>query len=161
MNLAIKTNEFDPHNIIISEKTKNNVMNESDFYMLIWSNELCSTNGIFIYFNLKNVRIEKYFNKIKCVFENNKENQKMITYIKSIERLILNKFKNNNNKIMSRRIYEQLDNGFIKLYPQNENIIYKEHLNLRFLLKISGIWSSNDNNSFGLTFRFFIINNQF
>ena len=85
----------------------------------------------------------------------------MITYIKSIERLILNKFKNNNNKTMSRRIYEQLDNGFIKLYPQNENIIYKEHLNLRFLLKISGIWSSNDNNSFGLTFRFFIINNQF
>ena len=136
-------------------------MNESDFYRLIWSNEYCATNGIFIYFNLKNVRIEKYFNKIKCVFENNKENQNMITYIKSIERLILNKFKNNNNKTMSRRIYEQLDNGFIKLYPQNENIIYKEHLNLRFLLKISGIWSSNDNNSFGLTFRFFIINNQF
>ena len=161
MNLAIKTNEFDPHNIIISEKTKNNVMTESDFYRLIWSNEYCSTNGIFIYFDLKNVRIEKYFNKIKCVFENNKENQLMITYIKSIERLILNKFKNNNNKIMSRRIYEQLDNGFIKLYPQNENIIYKEHTNLEFLLKISGIWSSNDNNSFGLTFRFFIINNQF
>ena len=161
MNLAIKTNEFDPHNIIISDKTKNNVMTESDFYRLIWSNEYCSTNGIFIYFNLKNVRIEKYFNKIKCVFENNNENQTMITYIKSIERLILNKFKNNNNKTMSRRIYEQLDNGFIKLYPQNENIIYKEYTNLRFLLKISGIWASNDNNSFGLTFRFFIINNQF
>ena len=161
MNLAIKTNEFDPHNIIISDRTKNNVMTESDFYRLIWSNEYCSTNGIFIYFNLKNVRIEKYFNKIKCVFENNNENQTMITYIKSIERLILNKFKNNNNKTMSRRIYEQLDNGFIKLYPQNENIIYKEYTNLRFLLKISGIWASNDNNSFGLTFRFFIINNQF
>jgi len=161
MNLAIKTNEFDPHNIIISEKTKNNVMNESDFHRLIWSNEYCSTNGIFIYFNLKNVRIEKYFNKIKCVFENNKENQGMITYIKSIERLILNKFNNNNNQTMSRRIYEQLDNGFIKLYPQNENIIYKEYTNLRFLLKISGIWSSNDSNCFGLTFRFFIINNQF
>ena len=50
MNLAIKTNEFDPHNIIISDKTKNNVMNESDFYRLIWSNEYCSTNGIFILF---------------------------------------------------------------------------------------------------------------
>ena len=84
-----------------------------------------------------------------------------ITYIKSIERLILNKFKNSNNKIMSRRIYEQLENGFIKLYPQNDNIIYKEYTNLKFLLKISGIWDSNDNNCFGLTFRFFIINNQF
>ena len=108
MNLAIKTNEFDPHNIIISDKTKNNVMNESDFYRLIWSNEYCSTNGIFIYFNLKNVRIEKYFNKIKCVFENNKENQTMITYIKSIERLILNKFKNNKNQRYVKNIYEQL-----------------------------------------------------
>ena len=91
MNLAIKTNEFDPHNIIISEKTINNVMTESDFYRLIWSNEYCSTNGIFIFFNLQRVRIEKYFNKIKCVFENNKENQATITHIKSIERLILNK----------------------------------------------------------------------
>ena len=109
----------------------------------------------------KKLRIERYFNKIKCVFENNHENQGTITYIKSIERLILNKFKNNKNKDMSRRIYEQLENGFIKLYPQNENIIYKEHNNLKFLLKISGIWSSNENNSFGLTFRFFIINNQF
>ena len=112
-------------------------------------------------FNLKKVRIERYFNKIKCVFENNSENQGTITYIKSIERLILNKFKNNKNKDMSRRIYEQLENGFIKLYPQNENVVYKEHNNLKFLLKISGIWSSNENNSFGLTFRFFIINNQF
>ena len=161
MNLAIKTNEFDPHNIIISEKTKNNVMNESDFYRLIWSNEYCATNGIFIYFNLESVHIEKYFNKIKCVFANNNENQKTITYIKSIERLILNKFKNDKNKDMSRRIYEQLENGFIKLYPQSEDITYKEYSNLKFLLKISGIWSSNDNNSFGLTFRFFIINNQF
>ena len=39
-------------------------------------------------------------------------------------------------------------------------MIYKEYANLKFLLKISGIWASNDNNSFGLTFRFFIINNQ-
>ena len=63
--------------------------------------------------------------------------------------------------MMSSRIYEQLENGFIKLYPQNENIIYKDSYNLKVLLKISGIWSSNDNNCFGLTFRFFIINNQF
>lgn len=62
---------------------------------------------------------------------------------------------------MSKRIYEQLENGFIKLYPQSENIVYKEHAEMKFLLKISGIWSSNENNSFGLTFRFFIINNLF
>jgi len=161
MNLAIKTDEFDPHNIIILDKTKNNVMSESDFYRLIWSNECCSTNGIFIHFNLQKIKIDRYFNKIKCVFENNKDNKNTITHIKSIERLILNKFKNNKNKNMSRRIFEQLENGFIKLYPQSENIVYKEYNNLNFLLKISGIWSSNENNSFGLTFRFFIINNQF
>ena len=52
----------------ISEKTKNNVMTESDFYRLIWSNEYCSTNGIFIFFNLQRVRIEKYFNTYTRLF---------------------------------------------------------------------------------------------
>ena len=136
-------------------------MNESDFYRLIWSNEYCSTNGIFIYFNLQKVHIENILIKLSVFLKIITKIRNMITYIKSIERLILNKFKNNNNKMMSRRIYEQLENGFIKLYPQSENIIYKEYANLKFLLKISGIWDSNDNNSFGLTFRFFIINNQF
>lgn len=160
MFLSINTSDFDPHHIIISDKTKNNIMAGSDFYRLIYSNSLVSTNGVFIKFNLKNINIEKYFNKIKCNFENNSLNNTVISGVKSIEKMILNKFRNLENKNISCRIYEQLQNGYIKLYAQ-DNIRYGLHNNLSFLLKVSGIWVSNQTNEYGITFRFFIINNQF
>ena len=74
--------------------------------------------------------------------------------------MILNKFKNIQNRTISCRIQEQLQNGFIKLYG-DDNIKYGHQKKINFLLKISGIWVSNQSNDFGLTFRFFIFNNQF
>ena len=74
--------------------------------------------------------------------------------------MILNKFKKIQNKNISCRIQEQLQNGYMKLYG-NDNIKYGQHSSIHFLLKISGIWVSNQTNDFGLTFRFFIINNLF
>ena len=160
MFLSISAKNFDPHHIIISEKTKNNIMAGSDFHRLIFSNENVSTNGLFIHFNLKNIHIEKYFNKVKCNFQLSSSNNSVISTIKSIEKMILNKFKNIQNKNISCRIQEQLQNGYMKLYG-NDNIRYGQHSSIDFLLKISGIWVSNQTYDFGLTFRFIIINNLF
>jgi hypothetical protein len=160
MYLSVEHNEFNPHNIIISEKTRNNVMVGSDFHRLIFSDEYCSTNGVFVHFTLSNIVIEKYFNKIKCCFEGSQENNQTISSIKSIEKMILNKFKNIQNRNLSCRIQEQLQNGFIKLYG-DDSVTYGKQQNVHFLLKISGIWMSNKSNEFGLTFRFFIFNNLF
>ena len=160
MYLSIYHKNFTPHNIIISAKTKNNVMIGSDFHRLIFSDEFFSTNGIFINFTLSKIIIEKYFNKIKCNFEMSSQNNIIISSIKSIEKMILNKFKNIQNRTLSCRIQEQLQNGFIKLYG-DDSIRYGKHDKVNFLLKISGIWVSNQTNEFGLTFRFFIFNNQF
>lgn len=160
MYVSVYHHDFNPHNIIISEKTRNNVMQGSDFHRLILSDEYCATNGIFIHFSLTNITIEKYFNKIKCCFEANPQNNITISSIKSIEKMILNKFKNIQNRTISCRIQEQLQNGFIKLYG-DDNIKYGHQKKINFLLKISGIWVSNQSNDFGLTFRFFIFNNQF
>jgi len=160
MYISVLHTDFNPHNIIISEKTRNNVMVGSDFHRLIFSDEYCSTNGIYIHFCLTDITVEKYFNKIKCCFENNTYNNVTISSIKSIEKMILNKFKNIQNRSISCRIQEQLQNGFIKLYG-DDTIRYGNQKNINFLLKISGIWVSNQTNDFGLTFRFFIFNNQF
>jgi hypothetical protein len=92
MYLSVEHNEFNPHNIIISEKTRNNVMVGSDFHRLIFSDEYCSTNGVFVHFTLSNIVIEKYFNKIKCCFEGSQENNQTISSIKSIEKMILSYF---------------------------------------------------------------------
>jgi len=160
MYVSIHHNEFNPHTVIISEKTRNNVMVGSDFHRLIFSDEYCSTNGIYIHFCLTDITVEKYFNKIKCCFSKNSDNTQTISSIKSIEKMILNKFKNIQNRTVSCRIQEQLQNGFIKLYG-DDSINYGHQNKLNFLLKISGIWASNQTNDFGLTFRFFIFNNQF
>ena len=160
MYISVLHKDFNPHNIIISEKTRNNVMVGSDFHRLIFSDEHCSTNGIYIHFCLTNITVEKYFNKIKCCFQNNPQNNTTISSIKSIEKMILNKFKNIHNRSISCRIQEQLQNGFIKLYG-DDTIRYGNQSKINFLLKISGIWVSNQTNDFGLTFRFFIFNNQF
>jgi hypothetical protein len=160
MYISVLHKDFNPHNIIISEKTRNNVMVGSDFHRLIFSDEYCSTNGIYIHFCLTNITVEKYFNKIKCCFQNNPQNNTTISSIKSIEKMILNKFKNIHNRSISCRIQEQLQNGFIKLYG-DDTIRYGNQTKINFLLKISGIWVSNQTNDFGLTFRFFIFNNQF
>jgi len=160
MYISVLHKDFNPHNIIISEKTRNNVMVGSDFHRLIFSDEYCSTNGIYIHFSLTNITVEKYFNKIKCCFQNSPQNNTTISSIKSIEKMILNKFKNIQNRSISCRIQEQLQNGFIKLYG-DDTIRYGPQTKINFLLKISGIWVSNQTNDFGLTFRFFIFNNQF
>lgn len=160
MILSVSLKEFEPHYIIISEKTKNNIMDQSDFHRLIYSDENTSINGIYLNFKLENVSIEKYFNKIKCIFENTHNNNKVISQIKSIERMILNKFSNETNKSIACRIQEQLENNYIKLYG-TDNIRYGKNKVINFYLKISGIWVSNGTQEYGLTFRFFIFNNLY
>ena len=157
MILSVGLTDFEPHNIIISEKTKNNIMDQSDFHRLIYSDKYTSINGIYLNFNLEKVSIEKYFNKIKCNFENTSTNNKVISQIKSIEKMILNKFSNETNKSIACRIQEQLENNYIKLYG-SDNIKYGKNYFINFFFKISGVWVSNGTREYGLTFRFFIYN---
>ena len=65
MFLSVDTDNFDPLNIIISNKTKNNIMNNSDFLRICYSDEDMYTNGLYISFKLNKITIEKYFDKIK------------------------------------------------------------------------------------------------
>ena len=84
MYLAINPKQFNIHNVMLSDKTKNNVMENGSFFRLYYSDNLCNSNGLFIYFTLQNATIEKYFNKIKCSFINT-DNVKIISILKSIE----------------------------------------------------------------------------
>jgi hypothetical protein len=155
MHLTIRTNQFDIHNVMISDKTKNNIMNNSDFYRIYYSNENFTLSGVCIFFSLNNITIEKYFNKIKCNFEENSINKTNVQKIKNIEKMILEKYDDINNKKVFR-IDEQLSNKFLKLFDENIlNIGRYDTIN--FQLKISGIWSQSETNEYGLTFRFFVI----
>jgi len=152
MYISLNTNQYDINNVIISEKTKNNIMTNGDFYRLYYSTEDIILNGLHISFELKNISIEKYFNKIKCIFDNNGYNNNTVFLLKNIEKRLLERYRGINRECV-HRIGEQLENKFIKIFDDNY-INIKRYKSIKFVLKVSGIWSSQ--NEFGLTFRFFL-----
>ena len=156
----MKLNELDINSIIINEKIKNKVLQSSDFYRVVYSDQCSSMSGIFLIFSLDNINLEKYFNKIKCTIQKSEENIKNISLLKNIEKTIMSKYENNTQKRPVYRISEQLNQYFIKLYG-NDNLELKNYSKINFLLKISGIWDSDETKDYGLTFRFFIFNNLF
>ena len=155
MYLSIHPNQFNIHYVMLSEKTKNNVMEQGDFFRLYYSDNLCNSNGLYIHFSLVNVTIEKYFNKIKCCFHE-KENHNTIQSLQNIEKQILSKLRII-NKNYTYRIEEQLYNQYIKIFT-DKMVNYGKTSKLDLVLKISGIW--NDYNSCGVTFRFYLSNHR-
>lgn len=154
MFIALNTQQFNKNNTIISERTRNNVIDDSYFYRFYYSDDYFNTNGIFIKFNIKDIKVEKYYNKLKCIFKNNQYNNNIIKNIINIEEQILEKFYRISNSPKTFRISEQLSNSYIKLYSEGfQN--YTTYDNIDFLLKISGLWVSNS--QYGITFRFYII----
>lgn len=152
MYISLDMDQYNEKSIMISEKTKNNIMSQGDFYRLYFSTSDLILNGLHITFELKNISIEKYFNKIKCQFENNLFNNHIVSNIKKIETSLLRKY-NNINFNPVHRVEEQLRNKYIKIFDENY-ISIGNYTSIKFVLKISGIWSSNKD--YGLTFRFFL-----
>jgi len=149
MLLSLTPEQFEENNIILSDKTKNTILSNGDFYRIYYSDKGMSLNGIFINFKLRRVLIEPYFNKVKCTFDYN-SNALVINYLKNIEKQILSSLNNNTQKVY--RIEEQLSNNFIKIFSELDQ--YKKKFDeVNILLKISGIWHNKD--EYGITFRFF------
>ena len=81
MFLCINLDDFDKENLLINNKIRNNIITNSYFYRLYYSNENFISNGIVLSFNLNDIHIEKYFNKNKLTF-NKSLNAKVIKKIK-------------------------------------------------------------------------------
>ena len=159
MILAIDMNKYSLDNVFFNEQQKNSI-NETNFIRLIYSSKLFSLQGITITFNLSCSSFDiltNQYNKYKCIFSII-ENNNIINFIKELEYNLLKQVSTHNfhvNKIPSYKLYEQFKNGEIKVINlTNENIestkIYKTN---KIIIKISGIWSSND--CYGLTSKIF------
>jgi len=150
MNIVKTIEQYDDNNIYFCESIKNNIINDGSFIRILYSTHLFVMNGIYLYINLNDVNIEKFYNKYKCNF-NIPLNKDLIKNLKVIEENVLKKI-TINNKIPQYKIYEQLKNGHIKVFCENNNIKF----NNQFILKISGIWETPTN--YGLTYKFIKIN---
>ena len=156
MYLTIPANDFEINNVIISDKSKNNVIENSFFYRMYYSNDLVSMNGIYIKFNLYDLEIEEYYNKIKCNFSRYDDRNKfLIRQLTTIEHEILkNYIQLTQNPVYTIR--EQLMNYYIKLFHKENNRLIGKLSSVSVILKISGLWLTNKEH--GLTFRFIIVN---
>lgn len=146
MNIAIPIRDFNINNVFFQDAIKNTIMDNSNFIRIIYSNSLFMLNGVYIKFNLNVLFTEKTFNKIKCVFDK-QCNINQIQAISRIEKELLSKI--NTNKKPIYRISEQITNGFIKIFIDNNKLFNN---NNEFILKISGIWENE--NDYGITYKF-------
>lgn len=145
MNIVKTIDQYNENYVYFCEPIKNNIMNEGNFIRIIYSTPLFILNGIYVSVNICHSSIEKYYNKFKCTFDTN-QHKEIIDKLRIVEEGILKKV-NINGKIPQHKIYEQIKNGNIKVFSETF-----EKINNTFLLKIAGIWETE--NEYGLTYKF-------
>ena len=136
MNLVLDITEISDNNIFFYDSVKNTVMNNSSFIRIIYSISDIILNGIYIKLNIDKSELNKIFsNELLNKFDN-------------LEKKILNHYKN--DKLQINKLREQLIYNINKI----NNINVKDSIN-NYLLKISGIWETDNN--IGLTYKFIYI----
>ena len=150
--ISEEINNINENYIILCDPIKNSIIQHSYFYKLIYSNDTCSMNGLFILFNIKNITIfkEKFtFDKL--------ENISTIQKIVNIEEHLISLL--NSNKKKNYKISELITNCNIKYnlseYTNNKIINNTKFADKLVILKISGIWETKE--SIGLTFKFLLV----
>jgi hypothetical protein len=151
MYIIKKIEQYDDNYIYFCEPIKNNIMQDGVFTRILYSTLNLVFNGIYLDIPFNEIFFEKYYNKYKCSFNmNHNNNKEIIEKIKNIEEKILKKYVVV-TKNPTFKIFEQLRNGNIKIFcdsiPKNNSTL---------ILKISGIWETSTN--FGLTYKFIIFN---
>jgi len=157
MNIVKTIEQYNIQHIYFCEPIKNTIMNEGMFVRILYSTHNFVLNGVNLLLPLNEVYLEKYYNKLKCVF-NIFHHKDLIEQIRNIEESILKKI-NTKNKIVYYKIYEQIKNGNIRIFSENRDrpTPQQKHSNENiFMLKISGVWETDTH--IGLTYKFMKIN---
>lgn len=184
MNFIVDSSKIDWNHLFIAEKKKNIVI-DGHFSKLIYSDESCIMNGIFIHVGFLENKYEDIEDIIPQIHRNNKYsqtvfhkeifyldntlaiNKKQIEKIIQLEENILNYYgfflqhHDDSRKVANYGLRTQLMSGMIKIHSveggnndmRNEIIQYNKHdLIHHFVLKISGIWETNQ--TYGITYKF-------
>ena len=148
MIITEQLKDFTINNVFYLEPIKNTVIDNSSFIRIIYSNQLCTFNGIYLYIGFNDVLLQTNNNKVKYSIKQ-KNNMEIITALKTLECEILDNISINKRKVY--KLYEQLQNGIIKIINNNYTLCNETNYN-NYILKISGIWESGD--EYGLTYKF-------
>lgn len=154
------------YNLILSHPTANSIIPESKYYKLLYSTNYLTFYSLYIEITFKDIAVNYVDNLITI---NKMENRDIIYKLKLLE---INILKNLNlyNKKCNYKLGESLDNNIIKYVNNYENISISHNKNTNnmintinsniiskntnIILKISGIWESN--NYYGISFKFML-----
>lgn len=147
---TIKLEEFNSYYVLFGEKTKNNIIDNSDFCNILYSTPIFSLNNIIVSFNLYDIFIENYFNKYKCTL--NQYNAHTCDALKQLEQNILFKYETTKQPVF--KLSEQIEKKHIKLFSNVHlyNSLYKD---VSIVLKISGLWENDT--EYGIIYKFMCI----
>ena len=186
MYFAIEPYTFNKDYAVLTDKTKNNVIENSWFHRLMYEHDAVTMNGVAVDFSLTINRTETSYDKLKHCFsliEDN--NQAIVNELIRIEREILGIASFFEGKTPIHHIENQTKQGFIKLFngtsktyrshtqppPATQFVTHHTlktyHMKQRalnfsqtqeFILKISGIWYNDT--SYGITYKFEKVSKQ-
>lgn len=146
------------YNLIISQPTANSIIPESKYYKLLYSTNYLTFYSLYVETTFKDITVNYSDNLITI---NQIANRDIIYKLKLLEINILKNL-NLSNKKCNYKLSESLDNNIIKYVNNYENISTSDNKdninsntsfkNNNIILKISGIWESN--NYYGISFKF-------
>lgn len=156
MNIVKTIEQYDSKKIYFCDPIKNNVIQDGNFIRILYFTENVSLNGVYLMVPLKNVSVERYYNKVKYLFDV-EENRDIIEKIKRIEETILSKIASSSQNIRSKNpqfnIYDNFIHQNIKMHMNNFMDSDSSSSHNYFILKISGVWSTEE--QYGLTYKHF------
>lgn len=145
MNIVANVNQISIFNLFFSEKKKNIIVDGS-FTKVIYSNNMFSMNGLYIYLPLSNFSLNESNNNTFIHFNPyHKSNAYLNQELTKLEYHILDYYRKNNKstKKIANVLSKQLYSGSMKLYKENKCSINKNAGDLKLIIKISGIWETN------------------
>jgi len=154
MNIVIDFNNVNLINAFLLE-TKRNIIMCGNFTKIMYSNELLTMNGLYLTFPIDNSIMEKISNKKQIRFNpHSLKNSQLVQEFSKIEFKLLEyyRFYKNCNCKFSNILSKQLNSGILKVQNEyNSQLTDYINQNSYFILKISGIWETEED--IGLTFK--------
>lgn len=142
MSVVISIHKFDYQDVYYHKPVNNNIIANSKFVRTIYSNGLVTLNNICLDIPLAITCV----NRNRCFFDR-RLNSQVILFLNQVEDNILVR-SGIDNKTPRRRLSEQLESGFLKIFTQIDN----DYRKYPVLLKISGLWESDS--EIGITYKF-------
>jgi hypothetical protein len=149
------------NNLYILDAKRNMIM-DGFFSKLIYSNELFTMTGIYVLCPIQITGLEYNGTKKQIKFNPyTQPNMQIIQDFSKLEYRILEYYKQTkqNNKKFINSLAKQLYSGYLKIYKDYNQSAQCSNGPCVFLLKISGIWETNDN--IGLTYKIYEINENY